>query len=34
MVFKFTMVFINNKENELNLNFKEDNNINNIFFKY
>jgi len=33
MAFKPTIVLINNKENKLNLNFKENNNINNISFK-
>jgi len=34
MVFKLIIIFINNKKNKINLDFKENNNINNIFFKY
>ena len=34
IVFKFIIILINDKENELNLNFKRNNNINNISFKY
>ena len=34
ITFKFTIIFIDNKKDKLNLNFKKNNNINNIFFKY
>ena len=34
IAFKFIIILINNKKNKLNLNFKKNNNINNIFFKY
>ena len=34
IVFKFIIIFINNKKNKLNLDFKKNNNMDNIFFKY
>jgi len=34
MIFKFIIIFINDEKNELNLNFKKNNNINNVSFKY
>ena len=34
IAFKLIIIFTNNKKNKLNLNFKENNNINNISFKY
>ena len=34
IIFKLIIIFINDKENKLNLNFKGDNNMNNTSFKY
>jgi len=34
ITFKLIIVLINNEKNKLNLNFKRNNNINNVFFKY
>ena len=34
ITFKFIIIFINNEKNKLNLNFKKNNNIDNISFKY
>jgi len=33
IVFKFIIIFIDNEKNKLNLNFKENNNMNNVFSK-
>jgi len=34
IIFKYIIIFIDNKKDKLNLNFKGNNNINNISFKY
>jgi len=34
IIFKFIIILIDNEENKLNLNFKRNNNMDNIFFKY